>query len=104
MDFFLLSIFLGVNALRTDAETGILPLILSLPIKRHEYLLARILGVFTTIIVCYTFSVFLFGAVVLSKTEISPFGMNSVYAILVKSLSGWQLSLPHSCTLFTWEN
>jgi ABC-type transport system involved in multi-copper enzyme maturation permease subunit len=53
----LLSIIFGVNCIKSDIETNVSPLLMSFPISRMEYLLARILGSWIIIMVYYLFSV-----------------------------------------------
>ena len=42
---YLLSVYLGVSTVRSDLDDHVAAQLLSFPIKRHEYLLARMLGV-----------------------------------------------------------
>ena len=53
---FFLAVFLGVNTVRTDLENCVAAQLLSFPIKRFEYLISRILGVFTIVMVFYFLS------------------------------------------------
>jgi ABC-type transport system involved in multi-copper enzyme maturation permease subunit len=55
----LLAIIFGVNCIKSDIETNVSPLLMSFPISRMEYLLARILGSWVIVMVYYLFSVVL---------------------------------------------
>lgn len=59
----LLSIIVGINCVRSDLKSGVIMQILSFPIKRAEYLFARILGA-SGIVLSYYFLAFFLGVVV----------------------------------------
>lgn len=67
----LLAIIFGVNCLKSDIETNVAPLMLSFPISRVEYVLARILGSWVIVMVYYLFSVFM--AQILLTSSIGSF-------------------------------
>ncbi|MBT7610823.1 MAG: hypothetical protein HN576_13765 [Bacteriovoracaceae bacterium] len=53
----LIAVTLGVSIVQSDEENNVIPQLLSFPIKRWEYLLARILGGWTIVILYYLFSI-----------------------------------------------
>lgn len=53
----LLAIIFGVNCIKSDLETNVAPLLMSFPISRMEYLIARILGSWIIVMSYYLFSV-----------------------------------------------
>lgn len=53
----LLAGLLGVNCVRSDFEHRMIAQILSFPIRRHEYLIARILGSWALIVIYYLISI-----------------------------------------------
>ncbi len=55
-----LAIFLGVGTVRSDLEDGVLRQLLSFPVKRFEYLMARIAGVSSIVLSFYLFSLAFF--------------------------------------------
>ena len=55
-----LALFLGISTVRGDLEDGVLRQLLSFPIKRFEYLMARVLGVGTIVATFYLFSLGIF--------------------------------------------
>jgi len=59
----LLSVIIGINCVKSDIKSGVILQILSLPIKRVEYLFARILGA-TGIVLSYYFLAFFLGVVI----------------------------------------
>jgi ABC-type transport system involved in multi-copper enzyme maturation permease subunit len=59
----LLSVIIGINCVKSDLKSGVILQIFSLPIKRAEYLFARILGA-TGIVLSYYFLAFFLGVVV----------------------------------------
>ena len=50
-----LAIVLGVNCIKSDERCSVMPQLLSLPIKRSDYLIARIVGSWIIIIASTTF-------------------------------------------------
>ncbi len=55
-----LALFLGISTVRGDLEDGVLRQLLSFPIKRFEYLMARVLGVGSIVSIFYLFSLGIF--------------------------------------------
>ena len=55
----LLSTFFAVNCIRSDFENGVMPQLLAFPIRRDEYLFARIAGTWIIIMGYYIFSLIL---------------------------------------------
>jgi ABC-type transport system involved in multi-copper enzyme maturation permease subunit len=53
---FLVSAFFGVGVVRSDSEEGVLPQLLAFPISRGEYLIGRILGTWTIVMLYYVVS------------------------------------------------
>ena len=53
---FLVSAFFGVGIVRSDSEEGVLPQLLAFPISRGEYLLGRIAGGWTIVMLYYFLS------------------------------------------------
>lgn len=68
----LLSVIVGINCVRSDIKSGVIIQILSLPIKRAEYLFARILGA-SGIVLSYYFLAFFIGVAVFTFS--SPGGV-----------------------------
>ncbi|MCO4793714.1 MAG: ABC transporter permease subunit [Bacteriovoracaceae bacterium] len=54
-----IAILVGVNSLKSDEENGVNLQLLSFPVKRWEYLLARILGSWGIVVVYYLYSIIL---------------------------------------------
>lgn len=54
-----IAIIVGVNCLSSDEENGVNVQLLSFPVKRWEYLLARILGSWTIVMAYYVYSIVL---------------------------------------------
>ncbi|MDD0853438.1 ABC transporter permease subunit [Halobacteriovorax sp. GB3] len=53
----IVGLILGINCVRNDISSGTLPLILSMPIRRRDYLIGRILGAW---LMCLCFFLFTF--------------------------------------------
>jgi ABC-type transport system involved in multi-copper enzyme maturation permease subunit len=53
----LIAVALGVSIVQSDEESNVMPQLLSFPIKRWEYLLARILGGWSIVVLYYLFSI-----------------------------------------------
>ena len=61
IDFFstVIAIIIGVNSLKSDEENGVNIQLLSFPVKRWEYLVARVLGSWTIVVSYYIYSIIL---------------------------------------------
>ncbi len=61
IDFFstVIAIIIGVNSLKSDEENGVNIQMLSFPVKRWEYLVARVLGSWTIVVSYYLYSIVL---------------------------------------------
>lgn len=61
IDFFstVIAIIIGVNSLKSDEENGVNIQLLSFPVKRWEYLVARVLGSWTIVVSYYVYSIML---------------------------------------------
>jgi ABC-type transport system involved in multi-copper enzyme maturation permease subunit len=61
IDFFstVIAIIIGVNSLKSDEENGVNIQLLSFPVKRWEYLVARVLGSWTIVVSYYVYSIIL---------------------------------------------
>lgn len=81
-NFFLAS-FIGMGCIRSDQQGGILDQILSFPIRRSEYLLARLLGSWTIVCAYYLFSIL--GALIIFSFSSGNVGLdaNFVYSFMI---------------------
>jgi len=61
IDFFstVIAIIIGVNSLKSDEENGVNVQLLSFPVRRWEYLVARVLGSWTIVVSYYVYSILL---------------------------------------------
>ncbi|TNF30432.1 MAG: hypothetical protein EP319_05160 [Deltaproteobacteria bacterium] len=61
IDFFstVIAILIGVNSLSSDEDSGVNVQLLSFPVKRWEYLVARVLGSWTIVVSYYVYSIVL---------------------------------------------
>ncbi len=84
---FFLSVFLGVNTVRTDLESCVASQLLSFPIKRFEYLMSRILGVFTIVMGFYLLSVGLAILTFSTKSGVIIGSWDLLLAIFINSFS-----------------
>lgn len=84
---YFVTIFFAVSTIQSDFETTVISQLLSFPIKRWEYLLARVLGTWSIVISYYIFAVLLalFGFSVSSGGVVA--GMNIIFALGVESLA-----------------
>lgn len=65
----LLSAIIGINCVKSDIKSGVILQIFSLPIKRMEYLFARILGA-TGIVLSYYFLAFFLGVLIFTFSSV----------------------------------
>ena len=82
-----LGILLGAGCIRSDFNSGVISQILSFPIKRSEYIIARVAGTWA-IVIFYYFISFILGTVLLSvSTESFVFNPIMLLAFLSSSLT-----------------
>ena len=90
-----LALFLGITTVRGDLEDGVLRQLLSFPIKRFEYLMARILGVSSIVSTFYLFSLGIFlvifakewGIQVNTASLLLAFVINTIAIVVVVGLA-----------------
>lgn len=83
----IISIILGSGLIRSDMETNVLPILLSYPISRFEYLTARILGLWVLVIGYYLFSFCLGLASISALTHFPHFGIGALVGFFYRFLA-----------------
>ncbi|MBT6324800.1 MAG: ABC transporter permease subunit [Bdellovibrionales bacterium] len=83
-----LSIIFGVNTIRSDLDSQVIDQILSFPIKRIEYLIARILGSFFIVNIYYLLSMALTTVIFIFSDDkfIFQWGMFLTFAVMSLSI------------------
>lgn len=82
-----LGVLLGVNCIRSDFESGVVSQILSFPIKRSEYFLARVLGTWSMVNLYFIFSLILALALLSLSSKVLIFSTPMIYAFLLSNLN-----------------
>ncbi len=83
----ILAIILGVNCIRSDERCSVLPQLLALPIKRFDYLFARIMGSWMIILGYYIFSLCLGGAIFFITLKTFTFNPSVFLSLFFSSFS-----------------
>ncbi len=82
----LLGVLLGAGTIRSDFEDNVMSQLLSFPIKRSEYLLARILGTWTIVLIFFVISLTAALALLSISAKEFFFGFDTILALGVCSL------------------
>lgn len=81
-----LSVLMGTGCIKTDLDDGAIPILLTFPVKRFEYLLARILGTWSIVLGYYLFSILLASLTFSVSSGELVFGFNVIAALLSTGL------------------
>lgn len=73
---------LGVSIVQSDTDNNVMIQLLSFPVRRWEYLLARILGGWTIVIIYYFYSIGLAQFLFYNSSKEFLIGGNTIYAII----------------------
>lgn len=83
----IMSAMIGVQVVRNDIEASMLSQVLSFPLSRFEYLLARVLSGWILITAYYVLSVLLFGTMSLLMQGESGFSLQIFYSIFIAAFA-----------------
>ena len=78
----LVAVALGVSIVQSDEDNNVMPQLLSFPIKRWEYLLARIMGGWTIVVLYYLFSISFAQLLFYSSSKVFLASEQLIYAMV----------------------